>query len=60
MARLAAIRHHACLDKVDDAVGDDVAVNAEVAAVLQVPQRLVGDAAEPDLQVEPSSMMAAM
>jgi hypothetical protein len=37
-------------NKVDEAVGDDVAVNAEVAAVLQVPQRLVGDAAEPDLQ----------
>ena len=50
VARLAAIRHHACLDKVDDAVGDDVAVDAEVAAVLQVPQRLVGDAAKPDLQ----------
>ena len=50
MARLVAIRHHACLDKVYNAVGDDVAVNAKVAAVLQVPHRLVGDAAEPDLQ----------
>ena len=50
VVRLAAAGHHAGLDEIDDAIGDDVAVDAEVAAVLEVPQRLVGNAAEPDLQ----------
>ena len=33
MARLAATRHHAGLDQVHNAVGDDVAMDAEVAPI---------------------------
>ena len=50
MVRLAATRHDAGLDQIDNAVGDDVAVDAEVAAVLEMAQRLVRHAPEPDLQ----------
>ena len=48
--RLAAAGHDAGLHQIDHAVGDDVAVDAEVAAVLEVAQGLVRHAPEPDLQ----------
>ena len=50
MARLAATGHHACLDQVHNSVGDDIAVDAEVAPILQIAQRLIWDAAQSDLQ----------
>ena len=49
MARLAATRHYAGLDQIHNAVGDDVAMDAEVAPIREMAQRLVGDAAQPDL-----------
>ena len=50
MVRLAATGHHAGLHQIDDTVGDDVAVDAEVATVGEMAERLVRHAAEPDLQ----------
>jgi hypothetical protein len=50
MAGLAATGHHAGLHEVHDRIGNDVAVDAEVTAVGQMAQRLVGHPTEPDLQ----------
>src|SRR5262245_14907033 len=50
VARLIAAGYHASLHEIQDTIGNDVAVDTEIAAILQVPQRLVGNTAEPDLQ----------
>ena len=50
MQRLVTPGDHALLDEIEHGIGDDVRVNAEVAAMSQMPQRLVGDAPEIDVQ----------
>ena len=50
VARLAATGDHAGLDELYDPVGYDVTVDADVATVPEMTQRLVGNAPEPDLQ----------
>src|SRR5262245_21861370 len=50
MARLAVTRHRAGLDQVQNAIGDDVAMDAEVAPIPEMAQRFIGDAAQPDLE----------
>src|SRR5215831_10591123 len=50
ITRFAATRHHAGLDQVHDAVSDDVAMDAEVAPIPKITQRLIWDPAQADLQ----------
>ena len=50
MTRLAATGHYAGLDQVHDAVSDDVAMDAEVAPIPEITQRLIWDPAQADLQ----------
>ncbi len=50
MTRLTATGHHACLDQVHNSIGDDIAVDAEIASILQITQRLIWDAPQSDLQ----------
>jgi hypothetical protein len=47
---LADARDHAALDQLDEGLGDDVGVNAEVAPVGKVAKHLVRDASEADLE----------
>ena len=44
-----ATRHYAGLDQIHNAVGNDIAVDAEVAPISEMAQRLIRDAAQPDL-----------
>src|SRR5262249_29799561 len=50
MAYLATTGHYSGLDQVDNAVGDHVAMDAEVSTIRKMAQGLVGHAAQPDLQ----------
>src|SRR5262245_18210769 len=50
ITRFAATCHHAGLDQVHDAVSDDVAMDAEVAPIPKITQRLIWDPAQADLQ----------
>src|SRR5215467_12152176 len=50
ITRFAAACHHAGLDQVHDAVSDDVAMDAEVAPIPKMTQRLIWDPAQADLQ----------
>src|SRR4029434_5358227 len=50
MTRLAATGHHTCLDQVHKSVGNDIAVDAEIAPILQITQRLIWDPPQSDLQ----------
>ena len=50
MQRLLTPGDHALLDEIEHGIGDDVRVNAEIAAIVQMPQRLVGNAPEIDMQ----------
>src|SRR5215510_4500026 len=50
MTRLTATGHHACLDQVHNSIGDDIAVDAEIAPILQITQRFIWDAPQSDLQ----------
>jgi hypothetical protein len=50
MQRLVTSSDHALLDEIEHGIGDDVRVNAEVLAVMQVLQRLVGNAPKIDVQ----------
>src|SRR5262245_6077253 len=36
MTRLAATGHHACLDQVHNCIGDDIAMDTEIAPILQI------------------------
>src|SRR5262249_27785821 len=47
---LAATCHHAGLNQVNDAVSDDVAMDAEVAPIPKMTQCLIWDPAQADLQ----------
>src|SRR5262245_39936040 len=50
MPRFAATCHDARLDQVHDAIGYDVAMDAEVASIPKITQRLIRDAAQSYLQ----------
>src|SRR5262249_10046337 len=50
MTRLPATGPHACPDQVHNSVGDDIALDAEIAPILQITQRLIWDAPQSDLQ----------
>src|SRR5215467_9438436 len=50
ITRFAATSHYAGLDQVDEPVGDDVAMDAEVAPIPEMTQRLIWDPAQADLQ----------
>src|SRR5262249_58205255 len=36
MTRLAATGHHACVDQVHNSIGDDIAMDTEIASILQI------------------------
>src|SRR5262249_5159167 len=50
ITRFAAACHHAGLNQVDDAIGDNVAMDAEVAPIPKMTQRLIWDPAQANLQ----------
>src|SRR5215472_1757782 len=50
ITRFAATSHYAGLDQIDEPVGDDVAMDAEVAPIPEMTQRLIRDPAQADLQ----------
>ena len=50
MMRLKTTGHHTRLDQVHNSVGNDVTMDAEVASIPKVPQRLIWDATQSDLQ----------
>src|SRR5215467_409858 len=50
MTRLAATGHDARLDQVHNSIGDDIAMDTEIAAILQITQRLIWNAPQSDLQ----------
>src|SRR5262245_6293046 len=50
ITRFAAASHYAGLDQIHEPVGDDVAMDAEVAPIPEMTQRLIWDPAQADLQ----------
>src|SRR5262245_59154320 len=50
ITRFAATGHYAGLDQIDEPVGDDIAMDAEVAPIPEMTQRLIWDPAQADLQ----------
>src|SRR5215510_13372781 len=50
ITRFTAPSQHAGLDQVHDAISDDVAMDAEVAPIAEMTQRLIWDPAQADLQ----------
>src|SRR6516165_6323082 len=50
ITRFAAACHHAGLNQVDNAIGDDVAMDPEVAPIPKMTQRLIWDPAQANLQ----------
>jgi hypothetical protein len=51
ITRFAATCHHAGLDQVHNSVGDDVAMDTEIAPIREITQRLIWNAPQSDLHI---------
>ena len=49
MTRLAATGHYPRLHQIHNSVGDDIAMDTEIAPIREITQRLIWDTSQPDL-----------
>src|SRR5262245_2703154 len=50
MTRFAATSHYARLHQIHHSIGDDVAMDTEIASIREITERLIWDTPQPDLK----------